>query len=55
MVVLKPCIACRRSNRPSLLMAENHIKNPRGLLLGILGGAVPPGSPNPDPISHQKM
>ena len=26
-----------------------------GVLLGILGGAVPPSSPNPDPISDQKM
>ena len=26
-----------------------------GVLLGILGGAVPPGSPNHDPISDQKM
>ena len=26
----------------------------RGILLGILGGGVPPGSPNPDPISDQK-
>ena len=26
----------------------------RGLLLGILGGSVPPGSPNPDPVSDQK-
>ena len=26
----------------------------RGELLGILGGGVPPGSPNPDPISDQK-
>ena len=25
-----------------------------GVLLGILGGAVPPGSPNADPISYQK-
>ena len=24
-------------------------------LLGILGGDVPPGSPNPDPISDPKM
>ena len=24
-----------------------------GILLGILGGGVPPGSPNPDPISEQ--
>ena len=28
---------------------------PRGVLLGILGGDVSPGSPNPDPISDQKM
>ena len=26
-----------------------------GVLLGILGGGVPPGSPNLDPISDQKM
>ena len=26
-----------------------------GVLLGILVGGVPPGSPNPDPISDQKM
>ena len=26
-----------------------------GVLLGILGGDVPPGSQNPDPISEQKM
>ena len=26
---------------------------PRGVLLAILGGAVPPVSPNPDPISHK--
>ena len=25
------------------------------VLLGILGGAVPPGSSNPDPISDKKM
>ena len=25
------------------------------VLLGILGGGVPPGSPNPDPNSDQKM
>ena len=28
---------------------------PEGALLGIPGGVVPPGSPNPDPISDQKM
>ena len=27
----------------------------RGVLLGILGGGVLPGSPNPDPTSNQKM
>ena len=27
--------------------------SPRGIL-GILGEGVPPGSPNPDPISDQK-
>ena len=27
----------------------------RGVILGILGGGVPPGSPNPDPISDQKV
>ena len=26
-----------------------------GILLGILGRGVPPGSPNPDPISDQKI
>ena len=26
-----------------------------GVTLGILGGGVPPDSPNPDPISDQKM
>ena len=28
---------------------------PVGVLLGIRGGGVPPGCPNPDPISDQKM
>lgn len=26
-----------------------------GVLVGILGGTVPPGSSNHDPISHQEM
>ena len=28
---------------------------PEWVLLGILGGGVPPGSPNPYPISDQKI
>ena len=32
-----------------------HIPGKPGVLLGILGGGVPPGSPNPGPISDQKM
>ena len=28
---------------------------PRGIVLGIFGWSVPPGSPNPGPISDQKM
>ena len=30
-------------------------KKNRGLLLGIFRGRMPPGSPNPDPISGEKM
>ena len=33
---------------------ELDIQVPGGVLLGILGGDVPPGSPDPDPISNQK-
>jgi len=29
--------------------------DPGRVLLGIFGGGVPPASPNPDPISDQKM
>ena len=36
------------------LFLEQIMCFPRGILLGILGGGVPPGSPNPDPISDQK-
>ena len=35
-----------------------NVLNPRGgkgVFLGILGGGVPPGSPNPDPISDQNV
>ena len=31
------------------------VKSPRGVLLRILGRGVLPGSPNPDPISEQKL
>ena len=34
---------------------ENVVIHPVGVLLGIRGGGVPPGCPNPDPISDQKM
>ena len=38
---------------------HNIMHSPRvgggGLILGIIGRGVPPGSPNPDPISDQKM
>ena len=33
----------------------NRARAGRGLLTEILGGGVPPGSPNPDPISDQKL
>ena len=34
---------------------ENHHVVPGGVLLGIRGEIVPPGSSNPDPISDQNM
>ena len=34
---------------------RRHSHCPGGVLLGIFGGGVPPASPNPDPISDQKM
>ena len=34
---------------------SRYFATPGGLLLGILGGGVPPDSPNPDPITDQKM
>ena len=39
----------------SFVLNRVHNLRARGVLLGILGGGVPPGSPNPDPISDQKM
>ena len=34
---------------------RNKCPFPEGVLLGILGVGVPPGSPNPEPTSDQKM
>ena len=42
-------------------VSEKYISDPLptpgggGVLIGILGAGVPPGSPNPDPISYKKM
>ena len=33
----------------------SHTSRGEGDLLGILGGGVPPGSPNLDPISDEKV
>ena len=35
-------------------MDNNNSSRPEGVLQGILGGGVPPDSPNLDPISDQK-
>ena len=37
------------------LSGEGHLPTYPGVLLGILDGGVPPGSPNPDSISDQNM
>ena len=34
---------------------KDKVKKSRGVLPGILGGGVPSGSPNPDPISDRNM
>ena len=50
----------QKRSTSNLWFCKNSIKPPRGggrgrVFLGILGGGVPPGSPNPDPISDQHM
>jgi len=35
--------------------AQHNVPGPGGVLVEIFGGGVPPISPNPDPISDQKM
>ena len=44
--ILRMCVHERR---------KDEVKKSWGVLPGILGGAVPPGSPNPDTISDQNM
>ena len=53
---------CSRKNEREVVSAKRRISTAytrggagRGVLLGSLGGRVPPGSSNPDPISDQKM
>ena len=44
--------------KKSVLVNRSHlslVQLPGGVLLGILGGGVPPGSSNPDPISDLNM
>ena len=49
-------IICAVSKRPSLGTSPSKTGGGGGgVILGILYGDVPPGSPNPDPISDQKM
>ena len=46
-------LVANRKTEPYLKTSLNLTMIP-GVLLGILGGGVPPSSPNPDPISDQK-
>ena len=39
----------------NLKVPFDHRLDPGEVLLGIVGRGVPPGFPNPDPISDQKM
>ena len=52
----KLCVKRRRDYFSNFLVGcSTKFLTRRGLLLGILGGGVPPGSQNPDPISGQKL
>ena len=43
------------SEFPVRKFSDNKDPGGGGEFMGILGGGVPPGSSNPDPISDQKM
>ena len=45
----------RKHKKLGVRALEIYVIPPGGVLLGILGGGVPPGSSNPDPISDLKM
>ena len=49
------CFACKRISTPVILGTLVGVGGGEGIPLGILGGSVPSCSPNPDPISDQKM
>ena len=46
-----PPIPCITGSRPPFFLSSSH----GGVFLGNLGGDVPPGSQNPDPISDKKF
>ena len=46
---------CSESKSFLFVSQRDSLKLPGGLLLGILGGGVPPDSPNPNPISDQNL
>ena len=56
--IYKICVVTIKTNIFGKVITAQHLQvilHGGGVLLGILGGGVPPGSPNPDPISDQKM
>ena len=46
---------CSESKSFFFVSQRDSLKLPGGLLLGILGGGVPPDSPNPNPIEDQNL